>query len=264
MSRTKGNLKLASNFERQINAPLDATAVVSTIADLTKKETFKSTDGNNYCYYGMLVSVTEPNNVGVYKLVNPGTDVSADVAQKDPANWKIIAGEDADVKNKIQNIERAAPSETSFNGKIYTESIMTGDIMTSKIVSDGNIPVQIETVQSTGDINHNGNICFGNKYYEPLTTENNYKVNTNGSLGWYVWKRVFINENGTEILPESYITITTVKLKYATGRVLTSNNISIKFSDWQYFQKAFCRLQAILRRLFLLQHQPYRCKDKPL
>lgn len=199
MSRTKGNLKLASNFERQINAPLDATSVVSTIADLTKADTFISTDGNNYCYYGMLVSVTEPNNVGVYKLVNPGTDVSADVAQKDSANWKLIAGEDADVKNKIQNITYAVSGETSFTG----------------------------------------NICFGNRYYEPLDSENNYKVNTNGSLGWYVWKRVFIDENGTKILPESYITITKVKLKYATGRVHTSNNISIQYSNWQYFQKAF-------------------------
>jgi hypothetical protein len=63
--------------------------------------------------------------------------------------------------------------------------------------------------------------------------------NINGALGWYVWKRVFIDENGTELLPNSNITITNVKLKYAPGRVLTSNNISIKFSDWQYFQKAF-------------------------
>lgn len=246
MGRTKGKLNFALNFERQINAPLDATAVVSTIADLTKEDTFISTDGNNYCYYGMLVSVTEPNNVGVYKLVNPGNGVSANVAQKDSANWKIIAGEDSDVKDKIQNITYASPGETSFNGKINTGSIMTGDIMTSKIVSDGIIPVQIETVQSIGDINHNGHICFGNEYYEPLDAENNFKVNTNGALGWYVWRRVFIDESGNEILPDSNITITNVKLKFATGRVLTSNNISIKFSDWQYFQKAFYNRSVVM------------------
>lgn len=239
MGRTKGKLNFALNFERQINAPLDATAVVSTMADLTNEDTFKSTDGNNYCYYGMLVSVTEPNNVGVYKLVNPGGNVPASDAQKDSANWKIIAGDDSDIKNKIQNITYASPDETSFNGKVNTGSIMTDEIMTSKIVSDGIIPVQIETVQSTGDINHNGNICFGNRYYEPLDSKNNFKVNTNGALGWYVWRRVFIDENNNEILPESNIAITNVKLKFATGRVLISNNISIKFSDWQYFQKAF-------------------------
>lgn len=199
MGRTKGKLNFALNFERQINAPLDATAVVSTMADLTKEDTFISTDGNNYCYYGMLVSVTEPNNVGVYKLVNPGTGITANVAQKDSANWKIIAGEDSDVKDKIQNITYVSPGETSFNGSI----------------------------------------CFGSKYYEPLDAEDNFKVNTNGALGWYVWRRVFIDENNNEVLPDSNITITNVKLKFATGRVLTSNNISVKFSDWQYFQKAF-------------------------
>ena len=199
MGRTKGKLNFALNFERQINAPLDATAVVSTMADLTKEDTFISTDGNNYCYYGMLVSVTEPNNVGVYKLVNPGTGISANVAQKDSVNWKIIAGEDSDVKDKIQNITYVSPGETSFNGSI----------------------------------------CFGSRYYEPLDAEDNFKVNTNGALGWYVWRRVFIDENDNEVLPDSNITITNVKLKFATGRVLTSNNISVKFSDWQYFQKAF-------------------------
>lgn len=246
MGRTKGKLNFALNFERQINAPLDATAVVSTMADLTNEDTFKSTDGNNYCYYGMLVSVTEPNNVGVYKLVNPGAGVSANVAQKDSANWKLIAGDDSDVKDKIQNITYASPGETSFNGKVNTGSIMTDEIMTSKIVSDGIIPVQIETVQSTGDINHNGNICFGNRYYEPLDSKNNFKVNTNGALGWYVWRRVFIDENNNEILPESNIAITNVKLKFATGRVLISNNISIKFSDWQYFQKAFNNKSVVM------------------
>lgn len=246
MSRTKGKLNFALNFERQINAPLDATAVVSTMADLTKEDTFISTDGNNYCYYGMLVSVTEPNNVGVYKLVNPGTGITANVAQKDSANWKIIAGEDSDVKDKIQNITYVSPGETSFNGKINTGSIMTDDIMTSKIVSDGIIPVQVEIVQSTGDINHNGNICFGNRYYEPLSTDTMYKVNTNGALGWYVWRRVFIDENDNEVLPDSNITITNVKLKFATGRVLTSNNISVKFSDWQYFRKAFNNRSVVM------------------
>lgn len=206
MGRTKGKLNFALNFERQINAPLDATAVVSTMADLTKEDTFISTDGNNYCYYGMLVSVTEPNNVGVYKLVNPGTGISANVAQKDSANWKIIAGEDSDVKDKIQNITYASPGETSFNGSI----------------------------------------CFGNRYYEPLDAEDNFKVNTNGALGWYVWRRVFIDESDNEVLPDSNITVTNVKLKFATGRVLTSNNISIKFSDWQYFQKAFYNRSVVM------------------
>lgn len=70
--------------------------------------------------------------------------------------------------------------------------------------------------------------------------------NINGALGWYVWKRVFIDENGTELLPNSNITITNVKLKYATAMVHTSNNISIKFSDWQYFQNAFNNKSVVI------------------
>lgn len=92
MSRTEGKLNFALNFERQINAPLDATTAVTTTADLTGTDTFISTDGNNYCYYGMLVSVTEPNNAGIYKLVDLGDDVSAVDAQKKITNWKLIAG----------------------------------------------------------------------------------------------------------------------------------------------------------------------------
>lgn len=92
MSRTQGKLNYALNFERQINAPLDATTAVTTTADLTGTNTFISTDGNNYCYYGMLVSVTEPNNTGVYKLVDLGDGISAVDAQKKMTNWKPIAG----------------------------------------------------------------------------------------------------------------------------------------------------------------------------
>lgn len=92
MSRTEGKLNFALNFERQINAPLDATTAVTTTADLTGTNTFISTDGNNYCYYGMLVSVTEPNNAGIYKLVDLGDGVSAVDAQKKMTNWKLIAG----------------------------------------------------------------------------------------------------------------------------------------------------------------------------
>lgn len=92
MSRTEGKLNFALNFERQINAPLDATTAVTTTADLTGTDTFISTDGNNYCYYGMLVSVTEPNNDGIYKLVDLGDGVSAVDAQKKMTNWKLIAG----------------------------------------------------------------------------------------------------------------------------------------------------------------------------
>lgn len=105
MSRTKGKLNFALNFERQINAPLDATTAVTTTADLTGSNTFISTDGNNYCYYGMLVSVTEPNNTGIYKLVDLGDGVSAVDAQKKMTNWKLIAGDILSSQDGAVNIK---------------------------------------------------------------------------------------------------------------------------------------------------------------
>lgn len=105
MSRTKGKLNFALNFERQINAPLDATTAVTTTADLTGTNTFISTDGNNYCYYGMLVSVTEPNNTGIYKLVDLGDGVSAVDAQKKMTNWKLIAGDILSSQDGAVNIK---------------------------------------------------------------------------------------------------------------------------------------------------------------
>lgn len=159
---------------------------------------------------------------------------------------KTVVGAINENFDKVQNINNVTSGFTGFNGIINTEFIMTNTIMPYKIASDGSIPIQIETVQSTGNINHNGNICFGNKYYEPLDSENEFKVNTNGALGWYVWRRVFIDENNNEILPDSNITITNVKLKYATGNTLTSNNISIKYSDWQYFKNAFHNRSVVM------------------
>ena len=110
MSRTKGKLNFALNFERQINAPLDATTAVTTTADLTGSNTFISTDGNNYCYYGMLVSVTEPNNTGIYKLVDLGDGVSAVDAQKKMTNWKLIAGDIL-----VVNEDTLCPCDKSLN-----------------------------------------------------------------------------------------------------------------------------------------------------
>ncbi len=59
MSRKFGLMTLPSNLEVQYQGPLDARTVVSTYADLFAADTFKSTDGVNYAYKGLIVSVTE-------------------------------------------------------------------------------------------------------------------------------------------------------------------------------------------------------------
>lgn len=92
MSRIQGKVNAALNYERQINQPLDATSVVSAVADLTNAETFKSPDGVKYCYYGMLVSVTEKGDTNVYKLVNLGNNKTANEAQLNSENWVKIGG----------------------------------------------------------------------------------------------------------------------------------------------------------------------------
>lgn len=92
MSRIQGKVSVAFNYERQINQPLDATSVVSAVTDLTNAETFKSPDGEKYCYYGMLVSVTEKDDTNIYKLVNLGDNKKANEAQLNSKNWVKIGG----------------------------------------------------------------------------------------------------------------------------------------------------------------------------
>ena len=52
MARREGTLKLTSNFEPRVAAPLDARSKVATLAELTASGTFP------YPYTGMEVYVT--------------------------------------------------------------------------------------------------------------------------------------------------------------------------------------------------------------
>lgn len=145
---------------------------------------------------------------------------------------------DTVARERTQNIT-AAEGNTSFKGNIFSNSILTSSITTGEIRSEGNIPISLNALSTTADINNNGHVSLSNRYYEPLTTDNNYRNNTNGALGWYVWRHAYIDENDKEISINDNITITNVKLKYATGLVLESFDISIKLSDWLYFKNAF-------------------------
>ena len=60
MPRPKGSLTLNGNIECNAGAPLDARAVVQTLADLTAPETF-----GDYAYVGMRVSVAATGQVFV-------------------------------------------------------------------------------------------------------------------------------------------------------------------------------------------------------
>ena len=84
MARTKGTLKLSSNIEPEMSAPLDAREVVATVADLTASGSFP------YAYVGMRVSVQATGEE--YMLTASDPTISA--------NWKKLGGEE----NTIESI----------------------------------------------------------------------------------------------------------------------------------------------------------------
>ena len=89
MARREGSLKLGSNIEPQLDAPLDASSVVPKVADLTAEGTFP------YCYVGKVVSAQDTGQVFV---------LNGDPDEPDPtdaANWRELgSGGGASVKIK--------------------------------------------------------------------------------------------------------------------------------------------------------------------
>ena len=78
MARREGSLKLGSNIEPQLDAPLDASSVVPKVADLTAKGTFP------YSYVGKVVSAQDTGQVFV---------LIGDPDKPDPtdaANWRLL------------------------------------------------------------------------------------------------------------------------------------------------------------------------------
>ena len=61
MSRQIGTLKISSNFEARMGAPLDARSVVALKTDLTASTSFP------YSYIGMMVAVQEEAKVYILK-----------------------------------------------------------------------------------------------------------------------------------------------------------------------------------------------------
>ena len=76
MARSKGTMKISSNIEPRLGAPLDARLVVPTLADLTTSGNFP------YPYVGMLVSVQATKKLYMY---NGGTITSS-------SSWNEVGG----------------------------------------------------------------------------------------------------------------------------------------------------------------------------
>lgn len=81
MARQNGTLPIGSNIEPRTSAPLDARAVVPTLADLTAAGTFP------YHYVGMVVYVRDPG--ALYVLQGP--DPTQAAAWKKQAAGEVAA-----------------------------------------------------------------------------------------------------------------------------------------------------------------------------
>lgn len=135
MARQEGTLRLGSNIEPRVSAPLDARDVVATKADLT-------TEGNfPYAYVGMKTAVREEGKLYLLKAL-PVTD---------PANWtEVGSGIDtsvleAEIEKKVEGyIETATESVAAGDDRVLVE----GEIVTIKS-SDGTTTYQ-GVVDATG------------------------------------------------------------------------------------------------------------------
>ena len=88
MSRQIGTLKISSNFEPRMGAPLDARSIVKLKSDLTAANTFE------YSYVGMIVVVQEEGKA--YILNTKPTTVLT--------NWRVV-GDDQDLSNYYTKTE---------------------------------------------------------------------------------------------------------------------------------------------------------------
>lgn len=68
MARNKGMFQFAANFEIKNAAALDPRTVVATKAELYNKETWPYDGETAYLYNGLVVSVTEENEL--YMLID--------------------------------------------------------------------------------------------------------------------------------------------------------------------------------------------------
>jgi len=99
MARSTGTMKLSSNFEPRLGAPLDARMVVPTVADLTASGSFP------YPYRGMLVSVQATDELYMY---NGGTITNIN-------SWNKVGG------SSLSGTVGSATKPTYLNDGVITE-----------------------------------------------------------------------------------------------------------------------------------------------
>lgn len=133
MARYKGIFKASANYEPQVAAPFDARMLVETKADLIAASTWQQSNGANWTYAGMLVTVAaDPvaKNNGVYLLL--ANDYSVE------ANWRKCA-DIADIENlqdQIDNLEISGGGSLDVEVETEAELPATGDENTTYYVKN--------------------------------------------------------------------------------------------------------------------------------
>ena len=248
MARSTGTMKLSSNFEPRLGAPLDGRAIVPTYADLT------TADNWPYPYVGMLVAVQATGKVYVLKAV-PVTTASnwaevgkeadlTDYYTKEQVDALIAATYKpsgsvtfanlptlgADVLGNVYNVTNSFTTDNRFiegSGKVYPANtnvvvVNTGTTSSPTYMFDAlsglvDLSGYQKTVQYTNMPTATAALATAGTMVQYIgATDSNY---TNGyfykviedpnTSGSYIWTHVLTQEEGGSGALESPITVTT-------------------------------------------------------
>ncbi len=138
VNRDAGTFNFSGNLEPLIEAPLDARAVVTTVAALTSAATWTQTDGLVYLYQGMVVAVKENNTV--YILTDKANYTSSSA-------WLRI-----DAGAAVSDVSGVASGDDILSlsdGVLSTTLSLSYDSTAKKIYLKGNSGVVIGYVDAT-------------------------------------------------------------------------------------------------------------------
>ena len=200
MSRREGTLKLSSNIEPQVSAPLDARTVVQTKAELTAPGNF------TYAYVGMIVAVETTGEVFILKA-KPATNIE---------NWASVAsaGEVEDLYYTKQEIDEGWYDKEQVDQllvKIYKPAGSATLATLPDLVNDvpgviGNVYNMSEAFETTSDFVEGADVAYGAGTNVVVVDLGGYTaVSPLGSEdpsdeGWYELKNgVYVPTHDTEI-----------------------------------------------------------------
>lgn len=130
MSREKGTFNFAANFEVKKKAPLDASTLVETYADLTDPTVWEDSNGKVWLFNGRTVSVSndpDTSKNGVYYLHDASNYTST-------SSWEKLAAASGSTLNDVQNIGSGTGIFSGITGT---------SILLRSIIGSGNTDVSL-------------------------------------------------------------------------------------------------------------------------